>query len=153
MRWASWQDFADWLKMLFLVFYRLVYLLFNSHGRSNFISQIPFFVAPLRQINTPLFSIFFLKVRTWSMVRFNSSAILDNVIEGIVIIRDSRLHWTSVKPRLLIASSISLGSSLVSLGFYYSSIPLQLPLSGISVEDGWGYQGRAVLLLHLLTQD
>lgn len=40
------------------------HLLFNSHSHSNFISQEPFFVAPIRQRNTPLFSIFFLKVRT-----------------------------------------------------------------------------------------
>lgn len=32
-------------------------------------------------------------------------------------------------------STISLGSSLVSLGFSYSSIPLQLLLSGISAWD------------------
>ena len=124
-------------KTTLLYHHRLIYLLFNIHSHLSFISQTPLFVAPLRQRNTPLFSIFFLKVRTWSMVGFNSSAILVNVIEGIAIIRDNRLLWASVKSRLLMASSISLGSSLVSLGFSYSSILLQFLLSGISVWDVW----------------
>lgn len=106
----TWVMIADWVKCI-------TYLLFNIHSHSNLISQTPFLVAPLRQRNTPLFSNFFLKVRTWSMVRFNSSAILVNVIDGIAIIRDNRLLWTSVKSRLLITSIISMGSSLVSLGF------------------------------------
>lgn len=64
-------------------------------------------------------------------------SVVDTVIGWIAIIGDNRLHLTSVRSRLSMASTISLGSSLISFGFSYFSILLQFLLSGISTWAVW----------------